>query len=718
MDGGVSLGCGGGADGLAGGWCGDVADLGTLVLSELVAVGADLRRAGAGASCLEDVAENVVRRLYDTFRSGERRDCVLVRFYKTHPLAELDEHLRSFATGVAGQTPLPDATQCLTLVATAGDRAEWNDRRRSVSHQAVPLPSEQVIADFPMIASLLRQLGLQAGDLLEPDPGLITELDEKTFNVFYVPEALGSPHIPAQEDFVIPYAVRSVVGFGGMLPTGDLFSVIVFSRVPIAPATADMLKVLALSVKVAVLPFVGGPLLRDQATSRPQPGPTALTRSQVQALEQLLEVHERTAQEQALRLERLHAAERRRSDQLRALADASMLVNSTLSVQDVLNRLTDRAREIVGAHQAVASLTTGEDWAQAITSVSLSDSYADYRDYDAPPDGSGIYSLVCETNRPLRLTQRELESHPRWRGFGEAAAHHPPVRGWLAAPLVSRTGTNLGVVQLSDSHNGEFTAEDEAILVQLAQLASVSLENARSFTREHEVASALQRSLLPDIPHVPGLSIATRYLPAARDMGVGGDWYDAIPLPDGLIALVSGDVVGHDLRAAKTMAQLRHAVRAYALEDPSPAAVLRRLDRLLAHTAPDEFATVLYLLLDPATGRLLFTNAGHPPCLLVQDGHPPTYLDMEAFPPAGFVTPYPYEEGELHLVREATVLLYTDGVVESRSAPLTAGLDGLATLAGRGGSSPAQLLHSLEAHLTAQPLRDDVAMLAFARVPS
>jgi signal transduction histidine kinase/ActR/RegA family two-component response regulator len=111
--------------------------------------------------------------------------------------------------------------------------------------------------------------------------------------------------------------------------------------------------------------------------------------------------------------------------------------------------------------------------------VSLSEKYARWRGYDEKPDGSGIYALVCRTNRPLRMTQAELEDHPAYMRFGAHARHHPPMRGWLAAPLVGRDGRNLGLIQLSDKCDGEFTAEDEAVLVQLAQMASVAIENAR-----------------------------------------------------------------------------------------------------------------------------------------------------------------------------------------------------------------------------------------------
>ncbi len=165
------------------------------------------------------------------------------------------------------------------------------------------------------------------------------------------------------------------------------------------------------------------------------------------------------------------------------LAMVSHALGSANTVADVLGAVTEKAREIVGAHQAVTSLMIRGNWARAINAVSLSDKYAAWRDYGEMPDGSGIYRLVCEMNRPFRMTQAELEAHPAWRGFGQAAGKHPPMRGWLAVPLIGGHGRNIGLMQLSDKYEGDFTEEDEAILAELAQMASLAIERARSESR-------------------------------------------------------------------------------------------------------------------------------------------------------------------------------------------------------------------------------------------
>lgn len=167
----------------------------------------------------------------------------------------------------------------------------------------------------------------------------------------------------------------------------------------------------------------------------------------------------------------------RRSEQLQALAEAALRVAQAATLEERIDEITASAQRLIWAKQAVVSLTQGPDWRQAITSFRLSAPYEAWSAYDTPTDGSGIYSLVCETNRPVRLTQRELEAHPRWRGFGSHAAEHPPMRGWLAAPLVASDGRNLGLIQLSDKDDGgDFDPTDEAVLVQLAQVAAASLE--------------------------------------------------------------------------------------------------------------------------------------------------------------------------------------------------------------------------------------------------
>ncbi|MEP0790220.1 MULTISPECIES: hybrid sensor histidine kinase/response regulator [Cyanophyceae] len=205
--------------------------------------------------------------------------------------------------------------------------------------------------------------------------------------------------------------------------------------------------------------------------------------------------------------EHLLFQEQQHTTRLQKLAEATLAINSALSIEEVLQVITEQARSLIDAHQSVTSVTIDQNWSQAINSVSLSDKYAAWRDYDEKTDGSGIYACVCHMNRPMRMTQAQLEAHSRWRGFGDAADKHPPMRGWLAAPLTGRDGRNIGLLQLSDKYEGEFTEEDEAIVVQLAQMASVAIENARLYEAEQnartqaEAANRVKDEFLAVLSH-------------------------------------------------------------------------------------------------------------------------------------------------------------------------------------------------------------------------
>jgi PAS domain S-box-containing protein len=208
----------------------------------------------------------------------------------------------------------------------------------------------------------------------------------------------------------------------------------------------------------------------------------------------MLGIHTDISDRKQAELERelLLARQRHYSEQLQGLTAAALAINSALSVEQVLQVVTDRAAAIVGTHQSVTSLTVNGSWEQTIHAIYLSDKYAQWQDYDANPDGSGIYAFACNLDCPMRMTQAELEAHPRWRGFGKEANNHPPMRGWLAAPLVGRDGQNIGLIQLSDKYEGDFTETDEAVVVQLAQMASIAVENARLYEAEQQARQEAQ----------------------------------------------------------------------------------------------------------------------------------------------------------------------------------------------------------------------------------
>jgi signal transduction histidine kinase len=183
---------------------------------------------------------------------------------------------------------------------------------------------------------------------------------------------------------------------------------------------------------------------------------------------------------------------------LRKLANVALAINSTQSLDQTLRLITTHAREIIGAHQAITTLTVDESWPQAILIVELSDKYAAWRSASLPPT-PGINLPDGQLNRPLRLTQAELEAHPAWHGIG-AEPGRLPMHGCLAAPLIARDGRNLGLLQLSDPYEDEFSEDDEAILVQLAHMASAAIEHARLY-QDAQTSLQAREELLSVVSH-------------------------------------------------------------------------------------------------------------------------------------------------------------------------------------------------------------------------
>jgi PAS domain S-box-containing protein len=238
------------------------------------------------------------------------------------------------------------------------------------------------------------------------------------------------------------------------------------------------------------------------------------------------------------------------------------------------------------------------------------------------------------------------------------------------------------------------------------------------YQREHKIAETLQRSLLPErLPQIEGLQLAARYLPGARGAAIGGDWYDVLERPDGRVALVVGDVVGHGLRAAATMGQLRNAFRAYGLVESSPAEVVARINRLVMSGVEDAMATVVYVVLDRETGEVSFSAAGHPPPLvLTPDG--PYFLEGGRSVPIGASDPAVFREATAVIPPGSSLLLYTDGLVERRDVGLEERLGQLAEVAGAGGDDLDVLCDRvLELVLGEGDPGDDVALLAVRPLP-
>lgn len=326
----------------------------------------------------------------------------------------------------------------------------------------------------------------------------------------------------------------------------------------------------------------------------------------------------------------------------------------------------------------------------------VASSFAGPETYQGPPD-SGI---AVEQRRLFEVT-----------GMHSA----------IVVPLRSLHGV-MGALTLGRADQPErFTVMDTALLEDIARRAGLALENARLYQRQRKVAETMQRHLLPKLPRSPGRSMTVRYLPAPDASHVGGDWYDAFSLTDGATALAVGDVVGHDLEAAAGMAQLRNMLRAYAVsQQRPPSKIVEWLDQATLGIAEVSMATLVFARMSEHAGRceLSWTNAGHPPPLLV------TREGVARYPTDGHgillgVTPEPVRpDATVELPPGATLLLRTDGLIESPARSLDEGMERLRRYAAALARNPLEsFTDDLLARARPPDNDDDVALLAVRYMP-
>lgn len=248
-------------------------DLTNFTLKDMAVLEAALRQAGVGAENMEDAAQRIVRYLYEGLvdRGSGKNSCALVRLFKTHSQGDLPPELRQETGAACSDVAVTPATKCFVLLATAGDEPAWNSTALSVGHKAIPLASAKTVETIPMMADLFRQFGIESALVSQPDASTLMEPGQKTFNVFYVSEARGSKQL-LQNEFVIRFGIESALGVGGMLPSRDLFALIMFSKVAIPRATANLFAPLALSIKLALLPFDGGQVFAPRSSAAPAGG--------------------------------------------------------------------------------------------------------------------------------------------------------------------------------------------------------------------------------------------------------------------------------------------------------------------------------------------------------------------------------------------------------------------------------------------------------------
>ena len=285
----------------------------------------------------------------------------------------------------------------------------------------------------------------------------------------------------------------------------------------------------------------------------------------------------------------------------------------------------------------------------------------------------------------------------------------------MVVPLTARDRT-LGAMTFVWAESGrQYTTRELELAEELGRRAGLALDHARLFAREHATAETLQRALLPTaLPELPGCELVVRYVPSDSRDHAGGDWYDAFRLQDGRFGIVIGDVGGRGMEAAATMGQIRNSLRAYALKGAGPAEVVDDLHRLVdASDGGIAFATVVYVVLDAASGTCQLASAGHLPPLVVGTGGA-AFVDAPRCPPLGFSGAGPCTLGSFALAPGETLWMFTDGLVESRRRPIDIGLAALAEAAGRADGELAAIADHL---LVTLPVSrdDDIALLGLRR---
>ncbi|MER6921465.1 GAF domain-containing SpoIIE family protein phosphatase, partial [Streptomyces spiralis] len=325
------------------------------------------------------------------------------------------------------------------------------------------------------------------------------------------------------------------------------------------------------------------------------------------------------------------------------------------------------------------------------------------------PPGS-VYAAVLGQRRPqtVPLPLPVLRSVPPDPGEG-LFAHSAPGTARVV-PLNAR-GKVLGLVITTRTRGEPFDEEDTVLIDELVARAALNIDNARLYASRHQAALTLQRSLIKPLPAVPGLELASGYLPASSENEVGGDWLDVLTLPDGRTGLIIGDVMGHGIRAAAVMGQLRIMARTLAAQNVPPARLMHHLDAAVTDLGESELATCVYAVYDRASADCLITRAGHPPPVLADPHRTVRFLEGTCGAPLGSPRDAPFQTEHVPLPPGSILVLYTDGLIESHDHDLDHGLNQLAHALRRPSRTLREIRDHLIADLLPEPSHDDVAVL-------
>ena len=418
--------------------------------------------------------------------------------------------------------------------------------------------------------------------------------------------------------------------------------------------------------------------------------------------------------------EAAYRAAERAQGRLTVLAEVSAALSTTLDVSEALGRL---------AHHLVPALA---DWCAVdlITATGVKRVAVAHRDPTKaeivraiPPIFAGDSTIrrVVEAGQPVLYARVDEELLARTGGPPERVAllREAGIRSVVAVPLRARSRVLGSLVLCLTGDDRRYDESDLELVADIGRRAGLAADNARLYGKEHEVAVALQRSMLPALAEVPGLEMSAHYFAGSERADVGGDWYDVLPLPDGSVGVAIGDVMGHDLTAAAAMGQLRSVLRSYAWEGHRPAEVLDRLDRLVQGLGMAQLATCVYGRLEPVEGGALlhYANAGHLPPVVQDRTGEARPLDggkSVLIGAPGRADGTGRTDASEYLPRGSTLLLFTDGLVEDRNTDVDVGVQRLCSLVS--GHDPAlgvsALCDRLLDQLLTGPRTDDAAVIA------
>jgi PAS domain S-box-containing protein len=364
----------------------------------------------------------------------------------------------------------------------------------------------------------------------------------------------------------------------------------------------------------------------------------------------------------------IERAERVAAHRTARIEELMISLAEALTVRDVVGAVADRVLNPFRAEGMVIQVLDG-DRLRISGAVGYGDDFMQaFGDY---PIQKEPVSDVLRTRRPMFLsTARDyLRRYPHLADRVRLTGKH----AWAFLPLIA-SGRLIGCCTISFVRPRELDDEERTLLAALSGVVAQALERARLYDAEHARVHELQRGLLPRVlPTLPAVTASARYLPASEGMLVGGDWYDVIPLSSERVALVIGDVIGHGLSEAVIMGRLRTAVQTLADLELPPDDLLAELNDLVTQLGEEAYATCVYTVYDPTTRVAQFARAGHPPVALLRPDGTVDFPDLPANPPLGVASP-PFQTAELRLEEGTTLVYYTDGLVETRSRDVDAGI--------------------------------------------